>query len=49
MIQLLEEKKSKKSDYIITENYHTRLRENAVRLLIKKINLNFYFDTANGF
>ena len=41
VIQLLEEKKIKKSDFIITENYHTRLGKNVAKLLIEKINLNF--------
>jgi len=41
VIQLLEEKKIKKSDFIITENYHTRLGENVAKMLIGKINSNF--------
>ncbi len=41
VIQLLEEKKLKKSDFIITENYHTRLRERSAKMLIEKISLNF--------
>ena len=41
VIQLLEEKKIKKSDFVITENYHTRLGEDVAKLLIEKINLNF--------
>ena len=41
VIQLLEEKKIKKSDFIITENYHTRLGENIAKMLIQKINFNF--------
>jgi len=41
VIQLLEEKKIKKSDFIITENYHTRLREKTAKILIEKINQNF--------
>ncbi|MDH3278844.1 MAG: CRISPR-associated endonuclease Cas1 [Nitrosopumilus sp.] len=41
VIQLLEEKKIRKSDFIITENYHTRLGENVAKLLIEKINSNF--------
>lgn len=41
VIQLLEEKKIKKSDFIITENYHTRLGEDVVKMLIEQINLNF--------
>ncbi len=41
IIQLLEEKKIKKSDFIITENYHIRLGENVAKLFIEKINSNF--------
>lgn len=41
VIQLLEEKKIKKSDFIITENYHIRLRVHVAKMLIEKINLNF--------
>ena len=41
VIQLLEQNSLKKSDFIITENYHTRLRENTARLLIAKIRNNF--------
>ena len=41
VIQLLEEKKIKKSDFIITENYHVRLGEGVAKLLIEKINSNF--------
>ena len=41
VIQLLEEKKIKKSDFIITENYHTRLGEDVAKLSIEKINSNF--------
>ena len=41
VLQLLEEKKIKKSDFIITENYHTRLGEDVAKMLIKKINVNF--------
>ena len=41
VIQLLEDKILKKSDFIITENYHTRLGENVAKLLIEKINSNF--------
>ena len=43
VIQLLEEKTIKKSDFIITENYHTRLRENTAKMLVGKINQNFNF------
>ena len=41
VIQLLEEKKIKKSDFIITENHHTRLGEDVAKLLIEKIDSNF--------
>lgn len=41
IIQLLEEHKLKKSDFIVTENYHIRLRENTAKLLIEKIRFNF--------
>ncbi len=50
VIQLLEEKKIKKSDFIITENYHIRLGENVAKLLIEKINSNFNarYNYKNG-
>lgn len=50
MIQLLEEKNIKKSDFIITENYHTRLGEDGAKLLIEKINSNFNarYNYKNG-
>ena len=50
VIQLLEEKKIKKSDFIITENYHTRLGEGVAKLLIDKINSNFNakYNYKNG-
>ncbi len=41
LIKLLEEYTLKKSDFIITENYHIRLRENIAKLLIEKIRINF--------
>lgn len=46
----MKEKKIKKSDFIITENYHTRLGEDVVKLLIEKINLNFNarYNYKNG-
>ena len=49
-IQLLEEKKIKKSNFIITENYHTRLGEDVANLLIEKINSNFNskYNYKNG-
>jgi CRISPR-associated protein Cas1 len=50
VIQLLEEKKIKKSDFILTENYHIRLGETVAKLLIEKINLNFNarYNYKNG-
>ena len=47
---MLEEKKIKKSDFIITENHHTRLGEDVAKLLIEKINLNFNarYNYKNG-
>ena len=41
VIQLLEEKRINKSDFVITENQHTRLGENVAKMLIEKINSNF--------
>lgn len=41
VIELLEDKKLKKSDFIVTENYHIRLTETTAKLLIDKINANF--------
>jgi CRISPR-associated protein Cas1 len=41
VIQLLEDKQLKKSDFIITENYYIRLKENTAKLLIDKIRFNF--------
>ena len=40
VIQLLEEKKVKKSDFIVTENYHIRLKEQTAKMLVEKIKLN---------
>ena len=50
VIQLLEEKKIKKSDFIIAENYHTRLGEDIAKLMIEKINSNFNakYNYKNG-
>ena len=50
VIQLLEEKKIRKSDFIITENYHTRLGEDVAKMLIEKINSNFNakYNYKNG-
>jgi CRISPR-associated protein Cas1 len=41
VVQLLEEKKLKKSDFILTENYHIRLRDKTAKALIDKIRQNF--------
>jgi CRISPR-associated protein Cas1 len=41
VIQLLEEKKLKKKDFIVTENFHIRLREKTAKTLIEKIKSNF--------
>jgi CRISPR-associated protein Cas1 len=41
VLQLLEEKKLKKSDFIVTENLHIRLRPATAKMLIEKISLNF--------
>ena len=40
VIQVLEEKRLKKSDFIVTESYHIRLRESGIRYLLEKIVLN---------
>ena len=39
--RLLEEKRLKKANFIVTENYNIRLRENTAKALIEKIRLNF--------
>ena len=41
IIQLLEEKKITKKDFLVTENYNTRLRQTGSKLLIEKIKNNF--------
>ncbi|NDB88972.1 MAG: CRISPR-associated endonuclease Cas1 [Thaumarchaeota archaeon] len=41
VIQLLEEGSLQKSDFIVTESYHMRLRESGAKLLIEKIRINF--------
>ncbi len=41
VIQLLEENNLKKSDFILTENYHIRLKPDTAKLLIEKIKSNF--------
>ena len=44
------EKKIKKLDFIITENYHTRLGKDVAKILIEKINSNFNakYNYKNG-
>src|SRR3989475_237499 len=39
--EILQEYTPKKSDFIITENYHIRLKEDIAKLLIEKIRINF--------
>jgi CRISP-associated protein Cas1 len=46
VLQLLEEKKLKKSDFIVTENYHLRLKPSTAKILIEKICLNFNRTTT---
>jgi CRISPR-associated protein Cas1 len=41
VIQLLEDNNLKKSDFILTENYHIRLKQDTAKLLIEKIKSNF--------
>jgi CRISPR-associated protein Cas1 len=41
VVQLLEEKKLRKSDFIVTENYNIRLREKTAKALIEKVKVNF--------
>ena len=50
IIQLLEEKKIEKPDFIITKNHHIRLGEDVTKLLIEKINSNFNakYNYKNG-
>ena len=41
VIQLLEDNNLKKSDFILTENYHIRLKPHTAKLLVEKIKSNF--------
>jgi CRISPR-associated protein Cas1 len=41
ILQLLGDKKLKKSDFIVTENYHIRLREGTAKMLIDQIKAYF--------
>jgi CRISPR-associated protein Cas1 len=47
VLQLLEEKKLKKSDFIVTENYHIRLKPATAKMLIERISLNFIRKATN--
>jgi CRISP-associated protein Cas1 len=46
VIQLLEEKKLKKSGFIVTENFHIKLKEQTTKSLIEKIALNMNVKSA---
>ncbi|KAF6246417.1 CRISPR-associated endonuclease Cas1 [Nitrosopumilus sp. b3] len=48
VIQLLEENKLKKSDFILTENYHIRLKQSTAKLLVDKIKYNFNLKVSYG-
>lgn len=41
VLQLLEERRLRKADFIVTENYHIRLKPATAKELIEKISLNF--------
>jgi CRISPR-associated protein Cas1 len=41
VIELLEDNNLKKSDFILTENYHIRLKPDTAKLLVEKIKSNF--------
>jgi CRISPR-associated protein Cas1 len=43
VIQLLEDNNLKKFDFILTENYHIRLKPDTAKLLVEKIKSNFNF------
>ena len=48
VIELLEENNLKKSDFILTENYHIRLKPTTAKLLVEKIKLNFNLKVRYG-
>jgi CRISPR-associated protein Cas1 len=48
VIELLEENKLKKSDFILTENYHIRLKPVTAKLLVEKIKSNFNLKVSYG-
>jgi CRISPR-associated protein Cas1 len=41
VVELLEQKRLKRSDFITTENYHIRLTERTAKMLLERISLNF--------
>jgi CRISPR-associated protein Cas1 len=41
VLQIVEEKKLKEPDFIVTENYHLRIKSAAAKVLIGRISLNF--------
>ncbi|MDE2589358.1 MAG: CRISPR-associated endonuclease Cas1, partial [Patescibacteria group bacterium] len=41
VIRILDENRLSKADFIVTENYHIRLRESTAKLLVEKITNNF--------
>ncbi|MHB1830016.1 MAG: CRISPR-associated endonuclease Cas1 [Candidatus Micrarchaeaceae archaeon] len=47
VLQLLEEKVLKKSSFIVTENFHIRLREDTAKMLIDKLRMNFNDTTPH--
>ena len=47
VLRLLEEKVLKKSYFIVTENFHIRLRENTAKMLIEKLRVNFNATTPH--
>ena len=48
VIELLEENKLRKSDFILTENYHIRLKSATAKLLVEKIKSNFNLKVSYG-
>jgi CRISPR-associated protein Cas1 len=48
VIQLLEDNNLKKSDFILTENYHIRLKPDTAKLLVEKIKSNFNSKVSYG-
>jgi len=48
VIETLEENNLKKSDFILTENYHIRLKQDTAKLLVEKIKSNFNLKVSYG-